>query len=193
MKRAIAIGLLWLLTSATAWAGVWAQSNADLLHYSPSDADTIIKTQLLTAFILNSQLQHYPLGVSVKNGSVYLFGTVENNIQRALAEGIAYAAPGIKQVVDNITVDPTAPKIFSQDNNFAQKVQDLHITAFVTHQLQNTLELKPYSITVSVLNNAVTLTGEVYSFEHKDLAGRVAAKTPGTVMVINNLKVIANA
>ena len=193
MKRAIATGLLlFSVTTCAAWAGVWAQSTADLQNYAPNELDTIIKTQLLSTYALSPQLHNYPIGVSVKQGNVYIFGSVEDNIQKALAEGIAYAVTGIKQVVDNITVDPNAPKVLSKANNFAQKVQDLHVTAYITSSLQNIDELKPYSITVSALNNAVTLVGEVNSFAQKELAGSIAAKAPGAVMVINNLKVVNN-
>jgi osmotically-inducible protein OsmY len=183
--------LILIAFSVSGLAATWSQSNNDLAVYRSADADTIVKAQLLTTYALNEQLRYYPIIVNVKQGVVSLNGRVENTIQKALAVGVAHAANGVIQVVDNLVVDASAPRISVKDS-YGQKIQDLNITAGITSAFDATPGLGTFNITVSTLNGAVTLTGEVNTFAQKELAGKVAMKTPGVVMVNNNIKVVAN-
>ncbi len=192
MKNLKRLFLLVLISfSASVLAGTWAQSSDNLVTYRSADADTIVKAQLLTTYSLNEQLRYIPIKVGVNHGVVNLSGVVETPIQKALAEGIAHSANGVTQLVSNIAVDPNATKI-SPKGSFGQQVQDLSLTANITANLQKAPEISPFTITVSTFNSAVTLTGEVSTFAQKELAGKIATRTPGVVMVINNLKIVSN-
>jgi len=69
---------------------------------APNDAQ--IASNVQSSFSADSGLQGKQLGVQAANGTVTLSGIVDNENQRSAAARYAAAVPGVKQVINNITV-----------------------------------------------------------------------------------------
>jgi osmotically-inducible protein OsmY len=69
---------------------------------SPED----IKKKIETAFQRNAQLDAQKITVSVNQGKVTLLGSVHSWAERDEASTAAWAAPGVSEVVNNVTVAP---------------------------------------------------------------------------------------
>jgi hypothetical protein len=73
----------------------------------PNDAQMISDIQ--AKLNADSGLQGRQLTVQAAKGTVTLSGTVDNDAQREAAARYASSEPGVKQVVNNLQVQPTAP------------------------------------------------------------------------------------
>jgi BON domain len=71
---------------------------------APNDAQ--IASDIQSKINADSGLQGKQLGVQATNGSVTLSGSVDNDAQRDAAARYAASVPGVKQVVNNLTVGP---------------------------------------------------------------------------------------
>jgi len=72
----------------------------------PSDAQ--VTSDIQSKFNSDSGLQGKQLAVDVANGAVSLSGTVDNETQREAAAKYAASIPGVKQVINNLTVSQAA-------------------------------------------------------------------------------------
>jgi hypothetical protein len=70
--------------------------------------DSKISSQLQDKLATDSGLQGKQLSVQSEKGTVTLSGTVDNEAQRDAAARYASAVPGVKQVVNNLTIAPAA-------------------------------------------------------------------------------------
>lgn len=66
--------------------------------------DSQLTQQIQSKFSQDSGLQQKPISVQTSAGVVTLSGTVDNDAQRVAAARYASAAPGVKQVVNNLEV-----------------------------------------------------------------------------------------
>jgi hypothetical protein len=71
---------------------------------APNDAQ--VTTDIQSKLSADSGLQGKQLGVTSQNGTVTLTGAVDNETQREAAANYAASIPGVKQVVNNLTVGP---------------------------------------------------------------------------------------
>jgi hyperosmotically inducible protein len=116
-----------------------------------------------------------------------LSGTVENDIQRDLAEEIAKGVDGVKSVDNRLNINPQAPRD-AQRGAFMRYVEDANITARVKTRLlmdPNTHGLKMH---VTTKNGVVILQGNVASDAEAALARQIVMNTKGVVDVQNELK-----
>src|SRR5882757_28022 len=72
----------------------------------PSDAQ--VSSEIQNRLSSDSGLQGKQLAVDAANGTVTLSGTVDNEGQRVAAAKYAATVPGVKQVVNNLTVASAA-------------------------------------------------------------------------------------
>ncbi len=75
-------------------------------NQAPNDSQ--ISTQVQDKLNSDSGLQGKQLSVQSEKGSVTLSGTVDNEAQRDAAARYASAIPGVKQVVNNLSIGPAA-------------------------------------------------------------------------------------
>ena len=78
----------------------------------PSDAQ--VTSDIQNKLNADSGLQGKQLGVDAANGTVTLSGTVDNEAERDAAAKYAASIPGVKQVINNVTVasaTPAAPPV----------------------------------------------------------------------------------
>jgi osmotically-inducible protein OsmY len=100
------------------------------------------------------------------------------------ALSVAQNTPGVKDVIDEITVDPTAP--------MDDQTRMATYRAVYGQPALNKYAIDPVKpIRITVINGNVTLNGVVDSQMDKDIAGIQANKVPGVFKVTNNL-IVAN-
>jgi len=71
---------------------------------APNDAQ--ITGDVQSKFSADSGLKDKQVGVTAANGTVTLSGTVDNENERTAAASYAASVPGVKQVINNLTVGP---------------------------------------------------------------------------------------
>jgi hyperosmotically inducible protein len=122
------------------------------------------------------------IGVNVQNGVVTLSGTAYGPVDADSAVAVAANTKGVKDVVNDIQVDPVSP-------------MDDRIRIAVFRSVYGFPSLNKYAIDpgkpirISVQNGNVTLYGVVDSKADKDAAGIRANTVPGVFHVTNNLVV----
>lgn len=139
-----------------------------------------------TAFALNRHLNPFTIDVDVENGSAKLTGKVETDVERDLAEQIALGIDGVKEVDNQLTLDPAFEAKISTEPSLSQRFDDATLAATVKSKLLWNSNTEGLDIKVSAANGTVSLTGSAQSAEAKELAGRLAANTDG-VREVNNL------
>ena len=103
MKQTI-VSLILVSTFALPLGAIAADAKAkDTMSEQTSDAHR--EMQILTAFSRNPHLHGFDFSVSVAVDKVVLGGTVDDDVNRNLAEKIATDADGITFVVNHIVVD----------------------------------------------------------------------------------------
>ncbi len=139
-----------------------------------------------TAFALNRHLNPFTIDVDVENGSAKLTGKVETDVERDLAEQIALGIDGVKEVDNQLTLDPAFEAKASSEPSLSQRFDDATLAATVKSKLLWNSNTEGLDIKVSAANGTVSLTGSAQSAAAKELAGRLAANTDG-VREVNNL------
>jgi osmotically-inducible protein OsmY len=119
----------------------------------------------------------------VKNGVVTLGGHAHNYVNRNSAVATVSTTPGVKDMVDNIQVDPVS----SMDDQTRLAVAHA-IYGFTTLNKYALDPAKP--IRISVQNGNVALFGVVDSEADKDQAYMRANGVPGVFSVKNFLQVV---
>lgn len=122
------------------------------------------------------------IAVNVQNGVVTLSGHAYGPVDAESAVGLVSNTPGVKDVVDDIQVDPVSP-------------MDDRIRIAVFRAVYSFPSLTKYAmdpgkpIRISVQNGNVTLYGAVDNQADKDAAGLRANSVPGVFKVTNDLQV----
>jgi osmotically-inducible protein OsmY len=120
--------------------------------------------------------------LTVNEGVVTLSGNALGPVARDSALSLAANTPGVRDVVDNIQVDPLSP----MDNETRLRVARA-VYGFPT---LNKYAIDPAApIRITVVNGHVTLSGTVMNEADKDVAGIQANTVPGVFSVVNNLQV----
>jgi hyperosmotically inducible periplasmic protein len=122
------------------------------------------------------------ISIQVQNGAVTLTGTAHDYPNRDSYVGLVSTTPGVKDVVDDISVDP----VFPMDDGIRLQVERA-VYGFPTLNKYAIDPEKP--IRISVQNGNVALYGMVDSQADKDAAGLRANTVPGVFSVKNYLQV----
>ncbi|MGH9938435.1 MAG: BON domain-containing protein [Blastocatellia bacterium] len=196
MKRNTLILLLGLLAlvvvAGVAWRQVSVPESAREMWREVSD--TTITGQVKTAFALSKRISAYEIGVETKDGVVTLTGQAPTEIDRELAVAIAKDTTGVKQVDNQIRVEPGL-KPSDASLRESSRVADLEIHADLRERLAASEHLSSGAsgagneIHVSVKDRVVTLTGRVQTPQQKAGAEQLARSLPNVVNVANQLNV----
>ena len=126
------------------------------------------------------------LTIKVQNGVVTLGGTAYGPVDRDSAVSLVANYPGVKDVVDNISVAPLSP--------MDDRIRLAEARAIYGAAQLNKYALDPAKpIRITVVNGNVTLSGVVDSQADKDVANIRANGVPGVFKVVNNLQVAGAA
>lgn len=126
------------------------------------------------------------LTIGVKNGVVTLGGVAYGPMDRDSAVSLVANYPGVKDVIDNITVAPVSPN--------DDRIRLAEARAIYGAPQLNKYALDPAKpIRITVINGNVTLSGVVDSQADKDVAYLRASGVAGVFKVTNNLQVAGAA
>lgn len=179
-----------VLASAVALSigGISGAASADTMSQDVTEARQ--ETQIWTTYALNPYLRSNDLKVSVDNGKATLTGKVEESVNKDLAKQIALGVSGIKEVDNQIVVQPdyVAPAA-SSTRSYGEAIDDATITATVKSKLLWSKSTDGLAADVDTNRGRVTLKGTADSKDAKALAGRLASNSRGVVSVDNQLVV----
>lgn len=157
--------------------------------------DAWLHGKLETALLFNEHLNSFDIDSDVRDGTAYLRGSVESDIDRDLAEEIAKSIKGVDKVENELDVDSTKARQARDDERsmerqgFKQDVLNATLTARIKSRLLVNSNTGGLSIDVDSKDGVVTLSGTVDSEQEKELATRIAANTEGTKTVNDRLTV----
>ena len=148
------------------------------------------ETQIWTTYALSPYLRAHDLKVVVLNGTATLTGTVEEEVNKALAKQIALGVHGIKEVDNQIVIaEDYVPPMLSSSRGYGEIVDDATIAATVKSKLMWSKHADGLAIEVESKGGRVTLQGTTDSKAAHDFAGRLAENSRGVVSVDNQLKI----
>jgi len=176
--------LIALAMSVFANSGAWAELTAQDVVEARQE------TQIWTTFALSPYLRANEINVSVDNGKATLTGRVVEDINKDLAKQMALGVAGIKEVDNQITVEPqyVAPAR-STERSYAEVIDDATITSAVKSKLMWSKHADGLATNVDTKMGKVVLQGTADSKQAKELAGRLTLNTRGVVAVDNQLVV----
>lgn len=149
------------------------------------------ETQIWTTYALSPHLRANDLKVSVNNGKATLTGTVEEGVNKELAQEIALGVSGITSVQNQIVVQPEFVAAASSERRFGEVVDDATITSSVKSKLVWSKYTDGLSTDVDTVRGHVRLTGTADSEAARTMATKLTANTRGVVAVDNQLVVTA--
>jgi hyperosmotically inducible protein len=149
---------------------------------SSGDADASRKVK--TALGLSKRLARFNINVNTSEGIVTLTGQVPSEDVKSLAGEIARDTAGVKEVKNEIAVDPAA-----QPSSESVHVEDLEIRVAILEALAHSSELAGKGIDVKVENRTVSLSGSVETPTQRSGAEQIAQAVDGVAGVTNNLGV----
>ena len=164
------------------------QSHTAMMDMSTGEKDAYREGQIWATYVTNPGLNALDLQVDAQGDKATITGTVETDIQKRLAERIAERTDGISTVVNRVKVDPElVVTVIEPVPGYATYVADATIEAMVDSKLLWNQYTDGLDINVSSELGVVTLTGVADTPNSRALAGRLAAGTPGAVLVHNKL------
>jgi osmotically-inducible protein OsmY len=151
-------------------------------------SDAGITAQVKAAFALSKRISAYEIGVETKSGVVTLSGQAPSEIDRELAGNVARDTTGVKQVDNQIRVEPGL-KPSDASLRESARVTDLEIHAYLRERLAASEFLSGNEINVSVKDRVVTLTGRTQTPQQKTGVEQLARSIPNVANVVNQLSV----
>src|SRR5690606_19220744 len=153
--------------------------------------DARLEGQIATAILFNEHLNPFEISVEVDNNVAVLTGTVDESIDKDLAERLAKNANGIMKVDNRIAVDSNWKPRESKEGerDFGDMVSDATVSTSVKSRLLWNDVTDGSDIKVDTNMGRVTLTGTATTANEKDVAGRVAINTDGVLSVDNRIEV----
>ena len=150
--------------------------------------DSTITARTETLYLLNEHLNPLNINTTTRNGNVMITGSVNDEVQKELAEDLALSVKGVGFVDNNLVVISTVVGE-KERRTWRQRVSDRAVSASVKARLLMKGEFKGLKIGVSTINGAVSLYGVVPTEEHVTAMTKIAEETKGVNKVINNLTV----
>jgi hyperosmotically inducible protein len=153
--------------------------------------DARVTVAVKTALSLNRTLGSSSIEVGTEDGVVTLGGRVEGEEERARAEALAAAVPGVARVVNQVQVAAGQPP--PPGRTLGETLEDQTVEARVGLALSLDRELRGSDVTVRSYRREVTLGGEVATPEQRDRAVQTARDTASVSRVVDRIQVRAQA
>ena len=165
--------------------------------------DAWLDGKVETALLVNRHLNNFTIDTDVKNSKAFLSGTVNSEIDRALAEEIAESIVGVDSVKNNIIVKKPAEASdkmhvthkhqSDKTRKFGTWYDDATTTASIKSELLWNTETSGLEVNVDTAFGVVTLNGVVETAAEKDLIEQIAENTPGVKDVESEIEVDSNS
>lgn len=136
--------------------------------------DQEISNTISAELLLQSDVPSYLIDVETNDGIVTLSGTTNNILAKERAEKVALAVKGVRGVVNNIELN-------------TPEINDARLETDISNALLQDPATESYQVNVSADDGIVTLTGEVESWQEKELAAHVAKGVKGVKGVNNEI------
>lgn len=186
MRKLIAVAILVIIVGGSGYyiyTHGWKKPDSIRSIFSSSgDPDTSRKVK--TALGLSKRLSRFEINVNTNDGVATLTGLVPSEDIKSLAGEIARDTAGVKDVKNEIGVDPGA-----QPSSESVHVEDLEIRVAILEALARSRELGGKSIDVKVENRSVILSGSVETPTQRSGAEQIARAVDGVAGVTNSLVV----
>lgn len=180
-----------LIAFCTLTAGTAYSEDSDSFEGAARDA--WLTGRIESMYLLNEHLNPFQISTNVENGTVYLTGTVDSEIDKDLAAALANNLDGVMQVENELTVEAKAQATSdSRDaarRDFGTWVDDATTTAAVKTRLVGNANTKGLQIDVDTNQDVVTLSGSVKTEEEKALAEEIARLSKDVEEIHNNIVV----
>lgn len=144
---------------------------------APRPTDAEVTRAVLDTVPLDPRLLGSAIGITTRNGTVFLEGRVKDESARRAAERNAAATRGVSDVRNRIVVDP------------GEDVSDAEIRKEVSSRLESHPGITPRGIQVFVDNGWVLLRGQADSQFERSSAEGASGNVRGVLGVINQLDV----
>lgn len=144
--------------------------------------DAGVTAALGTKYALDTEVDRYRIDIDVNNGIVTLRGAVSSAEQRTDAERIARGTQGVKDVINELEIDPTP-------RTAGKAFEDAWIATMITSKLSVDPEVKSRNVDVDVRNGVATLSGTVETEAGRAEAEDLARSVDGVTEVVNELQV----
>lgn len=155
--------------------------------------DTWVTAKIQSKYFMDDEVKGRNINVDTKDGVVTLAGTVETEAQRAQAAAIARNTDGVKDLHEQLRVEPAAAPREADTARPQPNVvdNDAWITTKVRSRFFTDSHVKNMNVDVTTQNGVVTLSGEVENAEARTTAEAVAKQIEGVKQVTNRLTVKA--
>jgi osmotically-inducible protein OsmY len=120
--------------------------------------------------------------VACNRGTVKLTGKIASKKERDEIEAAARSVSGVHEVLDRIEVDPNAP-------TGAQIEADLALAAKINGALVAQTGVNAAKVHVDVHRGVVTLTGELPSAAHREVADQTVRSVSGGAKVVDKITI----
>jgi osmotically-inducible protein OsmY len=144
----------------------------------PVVSDDTLRQYVRRALARDLRIDTSRITVEVANGVVYLGGFTGTATEKRLAEHEAWAAPGVRDIINKIEVLSAAPR------------SDLEVVAEIKRSFSECLGLDTSRINVQVKEGVAELHGIVPTEYLKEAAEELATWTPSVRGVANELTVL---
>ncbi|MGH2459520.1 MAG: BON domain-containing protein [Chloroflexota bacterium] len=139
--------------------------------------DESIAADVRNALRWDTRLAADSIQIEVVDGVVTLAGSVRLLAERQLAAADAWRVKGVRQVIDDLAVSPTAART------------DTEILSDVENALRHDHRVSLHSMVIQVAAGVVTLSGQVDRAAERRAAEETAWYTPGVIAVVDRLDV----
>ncbi|MCF7803056.1 MAG: BON domain-containing protein [Candidatus Marinimicrobia bacterium] len=167
--------------------GVTEIENNINVNFDLQRPDSEIKPEVESALRWDTRIDAGSIGVSVENNLVRLTGTVGSAHEKRLAKQKAYVAGASFVDASSLEVKSWQRAEMIQDKG--KSLKDSEITSAIVEALKMDPRVNARSISVSVVDGKVTLTGSVDNMKAKRSAAQDAKNTRGVSYLTNNINV----
>jgi hyperosmotically inducible periplasmic protein len=185
MRKPIALVLLlFVLGGAGYYVYRYGLTKPGLPSMFSSSADASTTKKVKTALGLSRRVAGFEIDAATSDGVVTLTGQAPSEDVKSFAAEIARDTPGVKDVKNEIAVNPAA-----QPSIEGSRVEDLEIKTSILEAFTRSAELGGQQIEVKVENRIVLLSGSVETPSQKNGAEQTARAVSGVAGVTNDLGV----
>ena len=207
MKRSILSLLIAGALTTSALAGDMKSDNS----WEKGAKDAWIDGKAEATLLFNGNLDSFDINTDVKNGAVILTGSVDNSVDKKLAEELVANIDGVTSVDNQLTItdkrdygdelasaaddaeddiDDMAESAEEETEDGMSALTDAKIATVVKTRLLMDSDISGFDIDVDVEDGNVTLTGNVDSDAERQLAVAIAKNASDVKDVEDNLTVV---
>ncbi|HLA78387.1 MAG TPA: BON domain-containing protein [Vicinamibacteria bacterium] len=193
-KRLLALLILLALAGA-AWyywkadRGAFSRSTWAFRALSEKLRDTKTAGSVKAALELNREVARFPVTAAASgDGVVTLRGKVQSEKAKATAGRLAEAVPGVRRVLNQLSVHPQLEVGVPADRTLGENLDDRAVEAKVHLAFGLNRGLEGNDLAVRAYRREVVVSGTVDSKAQRALAVEIAENTPEVIRVVSEIR-----